>query len=342
MINRRVFMKDASWVAAGLVLGSHAQIASAESAKELVIHNNYNATVAIDLFHPQSINTVFATWTFASSEQARLVYKQEPLRVKSDWGIRVRFGNGALSAVMRLFEVGYGLGPVKASAIYDNPFATYFQDVRKIKKIDGYSIDPRFGATETNILKNALAIFYERFLQNHSVGCPELCTRSAYHWNLNRSHFEDAEDERDYIEIQRARFSANNVFGFAFPRVELEYANVDDNWLARAYVGTVSIRPREKDDDNGPYPVTGSFKMEVNDHFVNNTQKFRHYGHPAYWAGVIAHEALHNLGHLHPPSRSDQQYYLHQMIIVEHLVMKGDKIRYGDANPTPVLCQKRP
>ena len=340
MHHRRSFIKNASLGAAGLILATGNRTAHAESADEIVVHNDYSSSVMIDLFHPESIDQVFSTWTFDSGEEARLFHDGHAINVKSDWGIRVRFYNGAESAVMRLAEVGNF--KIKASNIYDFPFANYKESGLKIESIDGYDIGGQFGGTETQILTDALAVFYERFLRTHTMGCPELCTRSAYKWEPDKSQFDSDSDERDYIESQRWRFLANQANGFSFPNVELEYAYAEEDWLARAHVGIVKVLHRDPDESGEKYPVEGSFKMEINDYYVNNTRKNAHYAHPAYWAGVIAHEALHNLGHQHPPSRSDSQYYLHQMIIVEHLVMTGDKVRYGESNPTPVLCQRRP
>lgn len=75
---------------------------------------------------------------------------------------------------MRLFEVGRF--EITASVIYDNLHGNFFHGVRKIDKIDGYEIDAQFSPKETSILRNALGQFYERFLQGHSIGCPELLT----------------------------------------------------------------------------------------------------------------------------------------------------------------------
>lgn len=342
MNNRRTFLKQALIGSAGVMLLGQGSNAFAEPVREITIHNDYSVSIAVDLFHPIALDQVFATWQLTAGQKGTLRYDGQPIHIMSDWGIRVRFPSGAQSAVMRVAEIDVGGTEIKASHIYDLPFANYRDSGVKITRIDGYDIASDFGRTETEILTSALAIFYERFLRTHAMGCPELCTRSASRHILNSSDFDDNLDTRDYIEAQRWRFLANETNGFAFPHVELEYAYTDDDWLARAEVGIVKTRPRESGEFGSPFPIEGSFKIEVNDFFVNNSNEYSHYSNPAYWAGVIAHEALHNLGHRHPPSRSDSQYYLHQMIIVEHLVMVGDKVRYGESNPTPVLCQKRP
>ena len=72
--------------------------------------------------------------------------------------------------------------------------------------------------------------------------------------------------------------------------------------------------------------------MEINAAFLFS-RKAPYFSNRDYWAGVIAHEALHNLGHSHPSSRGDSNYYHHQMIVVEALVMSNGKSRYGDRNP---------
>ena len=342
IVQRRRLLKTAFQTATGLFVGIQPLTLMAESAKDLVVHNDYNATVYLELIHPDAQDRVFATWTLAPNSTDRLLFNGEPLFLKSDWFVRVRFTNGVMSDFMRLCDVKLGEKLV-ASHIYELPHKDYPATGLSITRHDGFEIDSQFGPSKTALLTSALAIFYERFLRVHSYGCPELCTKAAFqHDRIDKSHFPGAEDERDFIEIQRWRFMANIVNGIPFPHVELEYANSDENWLARAYVGTVKVLPRVLDEFGQPYPVEGTFKIEINDHYLNNAREGVHYGNAAFWAGVIAHEALHNLGHRHPPLRSDNQYYDHQMIIVEQLVMHGNKVRYGEANPTPVLCQRRP
>ena len=55
---------------------------------------------------------------------------------------------------------------------------------------------------------------------------------------------------------------------------------------------------------------------------------------------MIAHELLHNLGHMHLSSRSEPDYYLYQMILVEMSVMTDGKAEYGEKIVTPVLCKR--
>jgi len=72
MKNRRVFFKQSSLISAGIVLGCGGRTALAESARELVVHNDYDTSIEIDIFHPNSLAKTMATWVIPSSVRTRL------------------------------------------------------------------------------------------------------------------------------------------------------------------------------------------------------------------------------------------------------------------------------
>lgn len=349
LLDRRAF--TAGLLTAGPVstlLLSPGEVMAAPSPSNIVVHNDYNARVKIHLYHADALDRRFATWWFDKDERSRLDFDGKDLNISNDWGIQVEFENKVLSRINRVCNVSNyedkdgkfvptgGRFIVKASMIY-NTEVKYSKN-SEIKEIDGYDIDNRFGREKNALLKNALAYFYERFCQNHWRVLPELGTKAGTRFsdNFPTDDFKGVDDSREYMERQFIRMS-----GETFPHVKLEYGyEQDGDWLARAYYD--KVRVYSSLDEGFKERFKGSFEIEINDHFVNNARVGRHYTSAEYWAGVIAHEALHNLGHGHPPRRSDQGYYQYQMILIEYLVMTNGQIRYGNDNPTPVLCRPRP
>jgi hypothetical protein len=85
------------------------------------------------------------------------------------------------------------------------------------------------------------------------------------------------------------------------------------------------------------HTVEGEFKVYLNSHFLGGGG---HYSDPYYWAGTIAHEMLHNLGHLHVTDRESPQYARCQLIAHERAVYYNGNYRRGMERPV-VLCGGR-
>lgn len=83
--------------------------------------------------------------------------------------------------------------------------------------------------------------------------------------------------------------------------------------------------------------VDGEFVLALNTFLVGGGG---HLSDPVFWAGTIAHEMLHNLGHLHIVDRNDPQYDRCQLIAHERAVYYGGKYRRGMNRPA-VLCGGR-
>lgn len=85
------------------------------------------------------------------------------------------------------------------------------------------------------------------------------------------------------------------------------------------------------------YTIEGEFRIYLNSHFLGGSG---HYSDPYYWAGTIAHEMLHNLGHLHITDRESSQYARCQLIAHERSLYYNGKYQRGMERPV-VLCGGR-
>lgn len=219
------------------------------------------------------------------------------------------------------------------------PTASFGAEERyKIKNIAGFTIDFReeFGPLK-ELLTKALGRFYARFLQVPNP--PEIFTEAGVDLvdGFKKDDYDGASD-RDILNHQLTRMRTALNAGEEFPHITIEYGFEKANWAARAQVNLMRVTC----DDRFKCKFDGQFKLQVNAYYLNNAALGRHYADPTYWAGVIAHELWHNLGHGHPGSRDDKDYYLYQIILAEMSVMNDGKVKYGDRNAIPVLCMRHP
>jgi hypothetical protein len=301
--------------------------------------NDYAVAATVLLWGPGEETSRY--WTFRTKESARLMINGQSFNVAGDWTIQVKLANGAQSTRQRLINVSEfssGTRNSQASRVFQSK-VTFGNKNDYILHIKGYTIDKAFGPEERSLLTDGLAFFYRRFLQDHWAFIPELETTARVKLadDFPRSNFKGASDEHDYLRWQ---FNSMRAAAYSsFPMVQLAYGyEKEGGWVARAH--TTIIKPPTWGINDPGY--VGHFIIEVNDYYVNNRHAGAQYVNPEYWAGAIAHEALHNLGHLHPPSRSDPDYYLHQMVLIEGLVMTNGSSRYGGQTQTPILCKPRP
>jgi hypothetical protein len=237
--------------------------------------------------------------------------------------------------------------------------ALAYDDAHRIRKTAGWTIDNDFGRVERQILTDALGHFYARFLQPYAPGDygGDRVWR-ARDWSNAFSdvtarhigHYVDGFGERkifgaDWTDMWRHFVDA----GKPFPPVTLKFVSVERaGFVAQAHYDMILINSFPNDvayqatnrDDN--VKSRGEFEIEINDWYLGNRAEGRHYVDPVYYAGVIAHEAWHNLGHGHPLRRSDANYYQHQIVLHEMCIMRNSSIRYGDEAGTPVYCRRHP
>lgn len=213
----------------------------------------------------------------------------------------------------------------------------------KIPKFPYWYIDRRFGAREREILEGGLALFQERFLQNYGptgeTKDGDTVTWSSTYHSVTDEHAGDFKSSvsrskmfySDWLDMWQ-HFVHNEK---PFPSITLKYKNVPKGgFVAQAPLDEILIK-------DYPNSTThkGEFKIYINDWYVNNGD-YSWSDSADYWAGTIAHEAWHNLGHQHPSSRTSRTYYWHQLIIHEMCVMLDRSVRYGSEHDTPVRCSR--
>jgi hypothetical protein len=347
-INRRAALFTGLSALGGLLLPARSRAAEFPPG-QLVVKNDFDEDVGIAVFHPDALDRHFETWGAApaNAESALQDKDGKPFIVGPDWGVQVFLKNSSRSPMQRIANVGKitndGTWKIicTASSIVNNKIG--YSEARHVKRNQGYTIDGRFGERESDLLKDALAVFYERIAQSHERLMPELLTKAVVKLadDFPKDDFGGVDEDRAYLIRQFERMGKstgeNPKEGDVFPRLILTHGNEPaGNWVARAYLNKVQVhlgRPEGRYD--------GSFEMEINAAYMFSPEA-AHYSDRNYWGGVIAHEALHNLGHSHPSSRDDPRYYEHQIILVEAMIMSGGKSRFGDRNPAPVMCGGRP
>jgi len=185
-------------------------------------------------------------------------------------------------------------------------------------------IDNRFGTAERMILAQACQLAVER-MQSTEIrskvsqlsGFASLSSSV-----MSRSHATDTSESRwNLLGRQLATLSLpNGPYDSepAFPNIYILYGSEaprggGSGWLGRAYLDLVTVY---WDSAQGEWKQKGKFVLTINDYFVARGQR---YSDPNDWAGTIAHEMLHNLGHSHPDS-SDPNYSKFQINVLDALV----------------------
>jgi len=135
---------------------------------------------------------------------------------------------------------------------------------------------------EERIWKNAYEVAALSFVTDEAMANSNLIDNQANRWNLlwHQLYYlsqpngdEDTEPAFPHIHV-RAGYEKNG------------------HWLGRANTNLVTIRKA-----NGRVQQSGSFDITLNRYYLASGGT---YSDPEEWASTIAHEMLHNLGHLHP------------------------------------------
>ena len=197
---------------------------------------------------------------------------------------------------------------------------------------DPYYLDTDFTMAERELLESALHILYRRlfkFPYDLLEGGFKTAGVSidADYWQRARDNIaSDARLAQRHLVTQQFTRLIGHVFthGNKFPSIHIDaYLDAEDYAVARASVGVVLLSA-------GPDGLTaepGLFRLRINRYYLLATSR-PEYRDSAYWAGVIMHEMLHNLGHMHPEG-SDPQYHMYQMTCLEYLLRADGQYQYG-------------
>lgn len=167
-----------------------------------------------------------------------------------------------------------------------------------------YSYSSAFNDTEARVIRGAVNVVAKRMLDPRMFSNAKRVYRRWYANIPGRRIGSTAEFEAWFTRVQLPILLEG---GFPRLRINAQYVPRAD-WVGRAPVGTVKTvfgaAPPQFGLTGGASqwrpPVTeGSFEITLNKAYLGE----RDYSlgrDEAYWAGVIAHEMLHNLGHTHP------------------------------------------
>ena len=198
-------------------------------------------------------------------------------------------------------------------------------------------IDPRFSQEERRLIDDALRLAVSRLQRKRTWEQVEELYKyaSVTRNSLNSSSLCDEADVRRNLLFHQLYYlslpnGARDVEP-AFPDIYIYYGyeprqSGEKGWLGRAPYDTVQIY---WDGEAEEWRQKGSFKITLNNYFVAAGGR---YSEASDWAGTIAHEMLHNLGHRHPDS-SDPNYSRYQINVLD-AVVQNDGEDYKGSHPT--------
>ncbi len=161
-----------------------------------------------------------------------------------------------------------------------------------------YQLHHNFNRTELGLIGQALNLVAHRMLDPRMFTYADANSRYWYVRVPNRNFRNSAEFEAWFTRIQ---MPALRERGFPLLHLRGQY-DTRGSWTGRAPVGTVITdyrRVRYGTSTRLAAHVEGAFDVTLNTALLGSSSF--HLGRcPHYWAGVIAHEMLHNLGHEHP------------------------------------------
>ena len=147
-------------------------------------------------------------------------------------------------------------------------------------------VDPTFDQAEKNLIRAAMAIFIERALQPQVIDCA-----------FDQATKDFIKDRSDFVAQLEDALGYRQLGDLIYPG----YAYISRFFHDRRAVGIGYINLFYKTDDPFPgYSDRHYFYIALNSDFMGPGSRYQFAKDEEYWAGVIAHEFLHNLGYTHP------------------------------------------
>jgi hypothetical protein len=178
--------------------------------------------------------------------------------------------------------------------------------VQKTRKYR-YKIDPKFSQRQENFIREALKIAVER-MQDKSVW-QEVKNTYGFAYptpkSIRNAGFCNSLNIRRNILFHQLYYisvpEGNRLNTTKLPDVQIYYKDEAPpegkiGWLGKAPYDVVNIYWSNA---RNRWQKSGHFKISINAHYLFKNEM---YSSSEYWAGILVHEMLHNLGHRHPRS----------------------------------------
>lgn len=178
-----------------------------------------------------------------------------------------------------------------------------------------YEFDKDFSGDEEKLVDKAMKLLNERFFDEEVIKCA-MGNHELVSIDTDYTSDMDYVDNFKHAKIVmvwqwRALLKDKNT-----PKIKFISYFEKDGAFARAPVGVTKIKRL----GDAEWSIKGNFEVELNQfHLDSNTKRGKD---PLFWAGAIAHEMMHNLGHSHSDGKDDD-YQDYQMIAFEQC-LNGD------------------
>ena len=151
-------------------------------------------------------------------------------------------------------------------------------------------LDPTFSDSERTIIKQSMKTFVERSMREAVINC------------VFSNSTKDLPESREKLKSQLLEaLSYRKLDNLVYPG----YAYVarfwdDQNTVGLGYVDLFY----DKSNALPGYNNRHYFHVALNSDHLGEDSPYLHAKNAEYWAGVLAHEFLHNLGYVHPTGSS--------------------------------------
>lgn len=201
-----------------------------------------------------------------------------------------------------------------------------------------HSIDSRFSETEKDLIRRSLRIAISRMqkksnwervrelygyasVTNVTLASAGLCNEADVRRNL-------LFHQLYWLSLPNGKNDTAPAFPDIHIRMGYEKARRGEGWVARAPLNTVKLFWDWRLEE---WRLSDDSKFDIT---LNNALLATGgiYSDPEYWAGTIAHEMAHNLGHSHPSS-SDPNFSKYQINVLDE-VIQNDGHSLKGSRPT--------
>lgn len=187
-----------------------------------------------------------------------------------------------------------------------------------------YQINGNYTAEQKSLVVKALSLAVNR-MQDEKIRKALKSKGGLYYLSgsvISNSNITDTEKDRKNLLSHQLYWLSQpngaNDSDPAFPDITINMVNEPSgSWVGRAYLDKVQIYWNSTLKE---WQQKGEFNIKLNSAYVGKGNKHSVYATTDYWAGTIAHEMVHNLGHTHGTYGSDPNYHSYQVNVFDRLV----------------------